>query len=327
MEITTKYGVFSEAYNVDFYPEGGIKECMFDSCNAIPTALGVLTPKYSSSDARDKYCRSVSFYPSGNLKSIYLDERLELTTPLGTLQTELVTFYESGKIRRLFPSNAKLSAYWSAKDEAAMIKETELHFPFGSFYVKVNCLHFYESGILRSLSLWEGQRIEVETPVATVPTRIGFSLYEDGSLQSIEPAVPVKIPTPIGTISACHPNPSGIHADQNTLEFYHDGSVKCLSTYMNLIRITDLKGSHEFHPEWMRGLLDPEQHNLVPIQVSFDEYHFIITNADHSSFYFKLYSPSCIIQISTYLTGPDSSGCSDCSQCSKCSSSAEIKPA
>jgi hypothetical protein len=53
--------------------------------------------------------------------------------------------------------------------------------PVGKFSAKTISLHFYRSGALKSLTLWPGQRITIETPVGPVRTRTGFSLHENDS--------------------------------------------------------------------------------------------------------------------------------------------------
>ncbi|WP_255334335.1 hypothetical protein [Methanosarcina sp. KYL-1] len=51
-------------------------------------------------------------------------------------------------------------------------------------------------------SLGLSERITIDTPAGKMPVRTGFKLYEDGSIESVEPEEPVPVKTPLGSINA-----------------------------------------------------------------------------------------------------------------------------
>ena len=83
----------------------------------IKTAYGDLIPCYDSSDVRKRYREALERYPSGALRSIYLQDRTVIWTQVGRIHAELVSFYECGTIKRVFPTYGKISAYHTEEDE------------------------------------------------------------------------------------------------------------------------------------------------------------------------------------------------------------------
>ncbi|HEX2925238.1 MAG TPA: hypothetical protein VHP38_03115, partial [Ruminiclostridium sp.] len=201
------------------YDSGRIKECILSQKNIIHTKYGKLIPKYGPDEVRRKYCHSISFYESGAVKSISLETSTRIETPLGTFPAELVTFYENGSLKRIFPLNGHLNGYWSEADEEKLCEEFQFSFPFGSFRTKIIGLCFYECGSLKSMTLWPGETVILRTSFGLLPVRIGFSLFESGKLKSAEPAYEITVSTPIGSVEAYDENVVGIHADCNSLCF------------------------------------------------------------------------------------------------------------
>ena len=83
----------------------------------VKTRYGDLTPYSGASDYRKKFRFAVDHYDDGALKSVYLEETQVLSFPAGDFQTELITFYEDGNAKRIFPLYGQISAYWSIEEE------------------------------------------------------------------------------------------------------------------------------------------------------------------------------------------------------------------
>lgn len=66
----------------------------------VKTRYGDLTPYSGASDYRKKYRTAVDHYSSGQLRSVYLEEPEVLDYPAGSFQTELITFYEDGSVKK-----------------------------------------------------------------------------------------------------------------------------------------------------------------------------------------------------------------------------------
>ncbi|EGD46296.1 hypothetical protein Cpap_0909 [Ruminiclostridium papyrosolvens DSM 2782] len=302
------------------FESGRIKECILCKKNVIKTEYGDLIPKYGEDEVRKKYCHSISFYESGKVKSISLESSTLIKTTLGTFPAELVTFYESGSLKRIFPLNGKLSGYWGQEDEEKLCDEFRFHFPFGSFKTKIIGLCFYESGNLKSLTLWPGENIILKAAHDLIPVRIGFSLYENGKLKSVEPAYEITVPTLIGELTAYDANALGIHADCNSLVFTESGNIQALSTSSSKVAIFEKGGSFET----MKAIVKPDPFeegvvSLVPLEISF-EGHYVKFNSDKKRIYDINTTRFTIVNDSAAATGSGLS-CTDCSSCSLCKKS------
>ncbi|WP_243684023.1 hypothetical protein [Methanosarcina barkeri] len=196
------------------YDSGELKDCKLEEYNLIHTRYGDLVPQYGDLGFRRKQLAVLSFYKSGKVKNISLEQQTEISTPIGTFPAELVTFFEDGSINSLFPLNGQISGFWSEEEEGELAQKFHFSFPFGEFYAKIIGLRFYPDGRVRSLILWPNERIIIDTPAGKMPVRIGFKLFEDGSIESVEPAEPFPIETPIGSINAYDADALGIDADK-----------------------------------------------------------------------------------------------------------------
>lgn len=218
-------------------PGGAVESCMLDAPNEIPTACGVLVPKWDGEDVRRKHIPAVTFYPDGAVKSVALNDQTDVETPLGVYPAELVTFYPDGALRRSFPVNGRLSGYWSQQDEAALCPALKLKLPQGAFTAKLIDLHFYPSGALRSVGLWPGESVVLRTNVGMISARCGFSLYENGDLQSVEPPSPLPVETPVGVLTAFDVDALGVQGDQNSLSFDPNGGFCSLTTSSDTVEV------------------------------------------------------------------------------------------
>ena len=182
--------------------------------NIISTKYGDLLPCSGASDYRKKNRCAVYHYESGSLRSVYLDEPQVLKFPSGEYQTELITFYENGNVKRVFPLYGQISAYWSVEEEMAQAPYYDFTINGKSFRLRPQCLMFYPSGKLRSITLWPGDTREVDTPSGTVKTGLGVELYESGKIRSIEPKY-----------DAFFYRKLKLHAENGSLKFTEDGVV------------------------------------------------------------------------------------------------------
>ncbi|HEX3078577.1 MAG TPA: hypothetical protein VHQ24_17095 [Lachnospiraceae bacterium] len=318
MELTTKYGTLHGIEKVDYTGNGTVKECILNEKNTITLPYGTFVPKYKETGIRDKFTKSLSFYANGNIKSLSLQKQTEIMTPIGKIAAELVTFYESGRIHRLFPLNGKLSGYWSEQEESALASILTVKTPVASFDRKINCFHFYESGNICSISLWSNELVEVNTPDGNILTRYGFSLYEEGQIKSLEPAFPVSVQTPIGKVMAYDMFPIGIHADQNSLCYTKEGKVSMVTTATSSISITEKskKRTLTLAPTKKPSQLDISKLTIVPITILFNEESITIIDSDQQAHPFYLNDIDCKVISSSNDLSTCSGSCESCGQCS-----------
>ncbi|MDR1927911.1 MAG: hypothetical protein LBQ33_04660 [Oscillospiraceae bacterium] len=285
--------------------------------NMMLTHIGELVPFYSETERRkNKY--SVEFYKSGTVKAVSLDRQQEINTPIGTLPAELVTFYESGALSRLFPLDGKISGFWSEEDERRLHIPLAFDLGFTRFTARISAIGFFQNGDIRSITLFPGETIEVLTAYGTIVVRNGFSLYETGELASVEPDVPTPVKTPIGALTAFDPNAIGINADSNSLEFYPDGTVKKLTVSGNTIAVQTPDGHMEwFHSRKIPHPLEDEAEQLVGIVVSFDAANGTVEIKGDRSGQFVIKDCGFTVgkenATETYACSP-----ADCASCSLC---------
>jgi hypothetical protein len=308
----TPYGELKAVSEYTAYAGDRLKDCVVTERSELRTPLGLLTPQYEHAGIRRKHIYSVSFFPNGKISRISLNEQRVVETPIGPLPAELITFYESGGIKRLFPLNGQISGYWGEDDEYRLAGEFYFSLPSGSFKAKIISVYFYENGALRSLTFWPKETVLIKTPVGGQKVRTGLSLYPDGSVESFEPAVPVNVMTPIGLISSYDTAAVGISGDRNSLRFAEGGKLKALISSNTKITVTDRNNQNikTYAPAFIKDMHDYEMF-FQPLAIDFedgkvrfggrDEY-IIAENRFRSEPYSR----------------PPQSRCSDCSGCSRC---------
>lgn len=196
-----------------------------DSLAFISTKYGNLLPCSGASDYRKKHRCAVCLYDSGALRSVYLEEPQVLSFPSGDFQAELITFYEDGNAKRIFPLYGQISAYWSIEEEAEYAPEYDFEIAGGTYRIKPECIFFYPSGKIRSITLWPSDELSIKTPAGLIKTKLGIELYENGSIRSIEPVYGTVISTPTGDIRPFRYRPVMMHAENATLKFTEDGKL------------------------------------------------------------------------------------------------------
>ncbi len=212
--------IYNDISDITYYKNGAVNGLRLNEKNMILTHAGQLIPYFGAESPRRKYKASITFHQNGALKSVSLDSQQDVLTPIGEMPAELVTFYDTGELKRIFPLDGKVSGFWSEEDERGLNVPLNFEFDFASFSALISGLCFYKNVCIRSVTLFPNEIIRIgHEPNGTIDVRHGFSLHESGRLQSLEPASPVKLRTPIGTLTAFDPNAVGINADMNSLCF------------------------------------------------------------------------------------------------------------
>ncbi|MBU3154074.1 hypothetical protein [Clostridium estertheticum] len=269
-EFMTKYGMLKGISSIEFYTDGIIKECKLSEYCEINTSYGILVPQYDEVEVRRKYKRSLSFYKNGNLQSISFQSGTNIVTSVGKLSAELAVFHENGQIKRIFPLNGKITGYWTEENEYELSEELDFHFEFGKFKKKIIGINFYESGGVKSLTLWPKDFINILSPYGMIETRIGFSLYPNGAIKSCEPRRQTLIKTVIGELHAFDFDAIGLNADTNSLNFKENGTIKSLYTSLDKITIKDAFGSsHIYEPGLRTNNFNDTIMDVVPLRIEF----------------------------------------------------------
>lgn len=248
----------------------------------IMTSLGGLEPQHTTDDLRKKEILPVILHDNGTPRSVPLENQTVVETPVGPIPAELVTFHENSVLNRIFPLNGKLSAYWSEADEATLAKPSTINTPVGPLTARIISISFYNTGKLRSLTLWPGETISVETPLGLVQTRIGVSFSPEGELRSLEPARPTTILTPAGEVVAYDSDAVGLNGDNNSLVFSEKGEVCCFTTIATTIKTIQQNGSTTLYkPSRRESLCGDSDTEPSPMRVEFSDTSMSISLSPH----------------------------------------------
>lgn len=252
------------------YESGAMYECTIDEKNVVETPVGMLIPRYSRPGIRTKELKSLSFFEDGSIHSVCLEEQTDIMTPLGMFPAELVTFYEDGSLCSVFPLNGQIGFGWSEEEEGALAKSYDYSLPFGKITVKLNGMRFYPSGRLKNLLFWPGETVRLSTPVGSFPARAGVRLYEDGMLESFEPAEPILIVTPIGPVMAYDVNAVMVDADCNSVRLDREGKLVQIRTSGDIIVRNGSTGRKSISSRTRMGLMDDTLVKL-PLTLTFGQ--------------------------------------------------------
>ncbi len=236
----------------------------------LDTPYGTLTPQHAPDEPRRCQVKALLFHPGGELRTLPLQERTWISTPVGRIQAELLTFYPSGALCRIFPSDGELSGFWTWENEFARSAPQSVATPLGRLERHFLALHFYESGKLKSLTLWPEDRIQVPAAGMMIEGRIGVAFYEHGAVRRLEPARPTRVPTPIGPLTAYDPDALGIHGDNGSLGLFPDGSVEELLTVHDRIEASGPGFREVWEPLMRPGTCHPDQLEPGPMPVVFE---------------------------------------------------------
>lgn len=273
--VETNYGTVSGVAERMTYASGALKSCRLTTENHLQTPVGEIIPLYRMAEIgerQQKDRQALGFFESGRIKRVALNQAMPLKTPLGIIKAEAVSFHESGAINRLFPLNGQVDGYWSEENEREMAESLDFDLPVGRFSARIISLCFYASGALKSLTLWPGERITIQAPTGPMRIRTGFSLYEDGALRSLEPAMVEELLTPIGLVKAFDAEMVGMNADQNSVQFSPAGKLMSVKTIHTGLRV-GLAGQEEtlIEPFETASRIDHDGMRTVPMQIDFGE--------------------------------------------------------
>lgn len=286
--LQTPFGILGGVISYSSYESGEPKDVMLGDKNMILTHAGELVPFYTETPRR-KYKSSLTFHENGLAKSVSLENQQEIITPIGEFPAELVTFYDTGELHRFFPLDGKISGFWTEKEEKELNIPFSFEFEFGAFTAMLIGICFYKSGDIKSLTLFPEEVIVLSTPCGKINVRTGFSLYQNGRLHTIEPAVPASVDTPIGKISTFDTQATGITADSCSLVFTEDGKVQSLVTSSDRIAVQTHDGKlHFFNPIKRISPLDDETEITIGIAVCFDYNNDTVTITDENSCTFSI---------------------------------------
>ena len=268
--MDTKYGVINDVTAFDYYDNGDIRRCIVCGKNLIKLTCGTVVPQYIDDGKRKKLIKSMTFYKAGNLDTVILQNITSVETSLGVIPAEMVTFYESGSVKRIFPSFGTITAFWTEEDEYEFAPEISVRLPFGKYQGKAINIMFTETGELKSMTLWPKDSLPIETAQGKIITRIGFSQYADGKIRSVEPRKPVLLNTPIGALRAFDPDALGIDGDNNSVVFARDGGIKSLLTSeISVTVMRDGEAISSFAPIIKSSNYFDDELALDPLKISF----------------------------------------------------------
>lgn len=241
-----------------------------------------LIPRFSEPDQRSKQRESVSYFDNGNIKSVYLEGFRQVHTPMGVMQAEMITFYDTGEVNRVFPVYGQISGFWSEAQEGELVPKADIHVGENEINCRIGCYHFYKSGRLKSVTLWPGDRVNVKAGAYNVLARFGISFYESGAVRSVEPSRPAIIKIKDLEFEAFDHQAIGISGDNSSLCFYENGDVKSLVTSTTALIIT-MNGSEytveEVGPILEYSPMSVDMKVMSPIKYQFDRTHIAVTDA------------------------------------------------
>ncbi|MGE4552250.1 MAG: hypothetical protein AB7D57_04010 [Desulfovibrionaceae bacterium] len=268
--LSTPYGVLSVSGPVSRRADGTLCSCTPAAGHILDTPLGPLAPEYDIDDIRRRDVQPLCFHANGRLRTVPLQHAVEVDTPAGPMSAELVTFHPNGALSRVFPLNGRLSAYWSQEDEAGLAQAMTVRTPLGPVTAKCIAVAFYDTGALRSLTLWPEEVVEVVTPLGPLPVRHGLSFFPDGALRGLEPGRMVPVPTLVGEVAAWDPDAVGVSGEMASLRFSPAGEVRRVVSVHTCLEVCDQRGGAMcFAPDVRESLCGDGDLEPVPMSLEF----------------------------------------------------------
>jgi hypothetical protein len=269
--VETKYGTLRGVTAADAYPYGSLMRCVVKKESPLCLPFGRVVPQHLDDGKRRKLTKSVTFYPDGTIESLFLQTAFAVTTAQGQVPAEMISFYQNGAVKRIFPSFGTISAFWTEKDEYQYSPELSLTMPFGTYRGKFINLMYYETGELRSVTLWPHDSVPLQTQAGGLKARIGMRFYKSGCLYSAEPKSAADLKTPIGEICAYDPDAKGVDGDKNSLAFTEDGCLASLLTAKAAVTVLQNGTVVKRHaPKEKPSAYFDNALALEPMRVSFD---------------------------------------------------------
>lgn len=280
----------------------------------IQTSYGELIPKYSELDQRSRDRKSVIKYPSGSMKSIYLEGLQTVNTKFGILQAEMVTFYENQTLHRVFPTYGKLSGFWSEEEEKKLVPITTIQIGSMVIQAQISGFCFYPEGNIKSITLYPGEQILINSPFFEGMVKNGIKFFEDGQIQSLEPATPKQVEVDGTTYFAYDPTAVGISGEHGSLKFFANGSIHSLISNQTGVKIVTKDKEHRIKPEMILSYYDPTEKVMGIIRYEFAKDTLTIVDSKGITHQFNR---SSILSIETFqIELTHQASCTDCSSCS-----------
>ncbi len=268
--VYTKYGAIKDYLNLEMYGSDQPASLMLTGCAEIETPYGTLRPQYEVEDMGRKEHKCIVFHPNGTVRKVPLQDKQDIETNYGSITSEMLLFYDNGALKKLFPLTGKLSGYWTEEKEYALAEDLNMTLPSGEITAKMISLGFFKSGNIRSLTLWPGESVSMNTAAGNIKIRTGISFYEDGNIRSLEPLFPTPVETSIGTLEAFDNDPDGISGDINSLCFDQSGKVSALCTTSNRVIVTiDSDTQKTYEPMVKESLCSESVKVAVPLNIEF----------------------------------------------------------
>lgn len=271
--VINKYLSLKDVEVTERYDNREIESLNVKSKNIIIVNNIKYVPRYSNDNMRRKELPSVRLYKNGAVKSIDLEKQTKIKISKYIFSAEKIIFYNDGNIKKIFPLNGRINAYYTEEDEYKISPIYNLKFKFADFIGKVISVKFYKNGNIRSVTLWPKDKVLVNYKEKYIQCKTGFSLYENGNLESIEPKFPILVDTPIGKIEAYDDKSIGVSGEDNSLKFNEDGSVKSLVTSNNVIKVICSNTEKIYTPKKTRfkGYSDILNFDTIKIKFSRDK--------------------------------------------------------
>lgn len=298
--VQTLYGTIHNASRVEYYPSGALLSCIAGEASQLETPWGTLVPQYSTDEVRRRQLPAITFHENGILKSLPFETQTLIDTPAGKIPAEMITLHPNGALCRVFPLNGTLNGYWTQENETALAKPITLSTPLGKLFITIVGVHFCKSGTIRSLTLWPGTRMMVQTPAGRIAVRNGIAFHSNGKLESVEPDLPVEVDTPIGVIHAFNPDAVGITGDTNSLRFDEDGKITHVTTSMDCIQVIIPDGRRIEHaPPIRESYCEEAVREPVPMSLAFDAETLMLQSVEEFSYSLS----SCVFSVKRTLGG------------------------
>lgn len=292
---------FDTIHHDSYFDNDGIVDAVqpFEKIE-METAVGRLVPIYEVEDHGRKKLTPVKLHKNGSVKSMSLHDSVVVDTSVGKVSVELITFYESGSVRRVFPLNGKLSGYWTESNEYKLAETLSIPTGVGNIHVKPIYLQFYETGELHSIAFWPWEKVTIPTPIGRITIKKGVSFFKNGALASCEPDTPVSVETPLGTVEAHDPDPDGMNGETNSLSFTEQGRIAGLSTIKTVVTSVDNDAGQSFSPAVERSMCSDTEFTVRPLKIAFngDVYTFRIGRRRP-----KEVSSSAVFSLAPFYTG------------------------
>ncbi|MBE5859607.1 MAG: hypothetical protein E7301_05725 [Butyrivibrio sp.] len=203
----------------------------------VETEYGAFIPCYDSSDYRKRYRDPIEFYESGAIRSIYLQDRTLVCTKAGVIHAEMITFYENGNIKRIFPTYGKLTAYYTEDDEYEGADIETVFVDGKDISAKMQCVMFHPCGSVKSITIYSRDSLVFKTRYGEIKTSLGAEFTENGNLRSLEPVFGTCLETKYGIIHPFNPYRDVMHAENASLAFNESGKIEAFSTIQDKLTI------------------------------------------------------------------------------------------